>query len=66
MVSDSGCGLCSAMVRIVRTVIVVLKFAALRYCEIQLQIARCRATEGSRWQWVARGGAVLQVAAPCY
>ena len=33
--------------------------AAPCYCGMQLQIARRRAMVGSRWPWVADGGAVL-------
>ena len=51
--------LCSAIGGVVRTIMMVRKFAALCYWEMQWQIARRSVMVGSRWQWVAN-------VAPCF
>ena len=65
---DGGCGLCSRYVRamsaVVRIGTVVQSSCNGKQCVeyywgMQLQIARCLIMVGSRWSWVADGGAVL-------
>ena len=65
---DGGCGLCSRYVRamsaVVRIGTVVQSSRSGKQCVeyywgMQLQIARRLIMLGSRWSWVADGGAVL-------